>query len=135
MTLCNPREAPGQASGCWAGSHFLGHTTASLHQCPRTPLMVKALASGHPASPCSSLPQNCPVALLGHGECSPHLTTRHWSHSKLWGQSGTACTAALWCQLLPKHSADPPTSVPRDSKGREALRGRKVPPRGEGEQP
>lgn len=52
MTLCNTREAPGQA----AGSHFPGHTTASLHQCPRTPLTVKdmgvALASGYtPASP------------------------------------------------------------------------------------
>lgn len=76
-----------------------------------------ALASAHPASPHSSLPQNYPWALMGHGQCSPHLITRHWTHSKAWGQSGTPCNAALWCQPLPKHSADPPASNTGTAEG------------------
>lgn len=54
---------------------------------------------------------------MGHGQCSPHLITRHWSHSKAWGQSGTPCNAALWCQPLPKHSADPPASNTGTAEG------------------
>lgn len=92
---------------------------------------------GHLASPCtpedstcSSLPQNYPLDLMGNGECPAHLITRVTQQGL-----GAPCSAALWCQPLPKHSADPPASEHRDSKGREALRDKKVPPHEERDQP
>lgn len=143
MTLCNTREVSGQAAGCWAGSHFPGHTIPVPTSAQGRYWQWKPQAQPWPVS---TQPLLTPLSLLqppsklstgsdGHGECPPHLITRHWSHSKAWGQSGTPCSAALWCQPLPKHSSDPPASEHRDSKGREALRVMKVPPHEEGDQP
>lgn len=86
-------------------------------------LMGTALATGHPAF--SSL-QPLPKLSTGSGGAWRMLTSApDTGHTARLGGSQGHPAGLLWCQPLPKHSADPPAPEHRDGKGREALRARR----------